>query len=575
MGDAPSNEIWHSVLHLVSSQGGPARPRRGEDGIHPPGSRTGAVNEAFLQCAAYILGEYGGAAAVEVHKANGTNGVNGTNGAVNSQSVLLHRHYHVALRPQCQGDDAQLLREDAHEGARQCGAGERRSTPSWTPSSRSIDPESPADGPSSILHWPANPETGRRRARGPCRRGRSRTLCCSASLIVGNDLDSQESCELQPGWIDDQIDWGKDPGATAGVNVAGPEHVEDAEAIEEAEAQAPQVANLMDLLTFGDDDEIQPMAASATVAALPGGADNLGGELSSLEDASHPPGDQRETQAQTIIATQNPLFVGDEDPPPRQAAGSSTDPLRPIASWRGALCGSEAGVLFEDGNLQVGVRMHADAPIATVELDFFVGNKTTDEIQLTGFEPLRIDPDQFDMALADHPRKILPGQQIHVTSKWTCLVPYSSLPELQIEYNTAEGDTGVRAAHVLALPLSVNKFAKPAAIPAEIFLKRWNQVLGPPFKLSRSLRGDFRDKGAIEASLVSFGLHPVVVPALGPRAVSGAAIFHCANGKLNQVPCMVSVTVDGASSSVEVTTADPDVSFGYLTGLVCFLEAIV
>lgn len=549
MGEAPSNEIWQSVLHLVSSRE-ELHARAVEKTISL--LEEGVVNEAFLQCAAYILGEYG---PVDAH----------------DQFVLLHRHYHGSSAPV----RAMLLNcyEKMRTRAADNAALSKTIDAVMDSEQRSIDPEVQQ----RALEYSAlacNPRLAAT-ALETLPPWQVKNSVLLRKLVVGNDLDSQESCELQPGWIDDQIDWGKDPGATAGVNVAGPEHVEDAEAIEEAEAQAPQVANLMDLLSFGDDDEIQPMAASATVAALPGGADNLGGELSSLEDASHPPGDQRETQAQTIIATQNPLFVGDEDPPPRQADGSSTDPLRPIASWRGALCGSEAGVLFEDGNLQVGVRMHADAPIATVELDFFVGNKTTDEIQLTGFEPLRIDPDQFDMALADHPRKILPGQQIHVTSKWTCLVPYSSLPELQIEYNKAEGDTGVRAAHVLALPLSVNKFAKPAAIPAEIFLKRWNQVLGPPFKLSRSLRGDFRDKGAIEASLVSFGLHPVVVPALGPRAVSGAAIFHCANGKLNQVPCMVSVTVDGASSSVEVTTADPDVSFGYLTGLVCFLEAIL
>jgi AP-2 complex subunit alpha len=551
MGEAPSDEIWHSVLHLVSS-----REELHDSAVKKTMSllEEGVVNEAFLQAAAYILGEYGAMDA-------------------QVQFMALHRHYHGspatvrAMMLNCYekmrtrvADNAALAKTiDAIMESEQL----------------SIDP----DVQQRAIEYAAlasNPELAATTLRKlPPWQVKNSVLL--RKLVIGNDLDSQESAEFQPGWLDDQIEgpeWGQDPDAS--VELAVPEGATNAVATEEPEnpgAQTAPVADLMDLLSFGDDDE---SAAPATIVA-PAGASILAvDELSSLADAPLPPGDQKYQEPQIARVTENPLFVGDNEvAPPRPNAVSSTAPLRPIASWRVSLYGSEAGVLFEDGNLQVGVRMHGDAPSATLHLDFFVGNKTTGDIELQAFVPLQINPDQFDVSLADHPRTILPGQQIQIASKWTCLMPYSGLPELQLEYSTADGDAQARAAHVLALPVTVNKFAKPAAIPAEIFLKRWNQVPGPPFKLSRSLRGDVRDKQAVESSLVSFGLQPVVVPALGPHVVTAAAIFHCTNGKLKQVPCMASVTVDGTSSSVEVTTADGDVSYALLTALVAFYEAIL
>lgn len=550
MGEAPSNEIWHSVLHLVSS-----REELHARAVEKTMSllEEDVVNDAFLQCAAYILGEYG---PVDSH----------------GQFVALHRHYHGSPAP------VRAMMLNCYEKMRTRAADNAALAKTidaiMDSERRSIDP----DVQQRALEYAAlasNPELAATTLEKlPPWQVKNSVLL--RKLVTGNELDSQESCDLQPGWLDDQIDgpeWGLDADAPTSTKVADPEDVQDTVAIEEPESQAPPVSDLMDLLSFEDDKETAPAAATATVVSP---AADILGELSSLQDTPQSPGDQKERDSQTTLFAENPLFVGeDEAPPLRPTAGSSTDPLRPIASWRVPLYGSEAGVLFEDGNLQVGVRMHSEAPSATLEMDFFVGNKTTGDIELTAFEPLRINPEQLDMSLADHPRTILPGQQIQISSKWTCLVPYSGLPEFQLEYSTSDSDAKDRAAHVLALPLTVNKFGKPAAIPAEIFLKRWNQVPGPPFKLSRSLRGDFRDKQAMEASLVSFGLQPVVVPALGPRVVSAAAIFHCTNGKLKQVPCMVSVTMDGASSFVEVTTADADVSFGMLTALVGFLETFL
>jgi hypothetical protein len=112
-----------------------------------------------------------------------------------------------------------------------------------------------------------------------------------------------------------------------------------------------------------------------------------------------------------------------------------------------------------------------------------------------------------------------------------------------------------------------------------MFLKRWNQVNGPPFKLGRSLSGNATwDTQAVQDTLVAFGMQPVVVPALGAGAVNAASIFHCARGTVKAVPCMVRVSPQGKNTGgalIEVATADEAVSLSMLVGLVGVFERIL
>ena len=569
MGDTPSNEIWHSVLHLVSS--------REELHAHAVEKtvailQDGTVNEAFLQCAAYILGEYGAADAADAR----------------TQFVLLHRHYHGA------SSQAKAMMLNCYEKMRtraagsDCGATFAKTVDSIMDSERrNIDPEIQQRA-LEYFALASNPELAGV-ALKELPRWEVKNSVLLRKLIVGNDLDDQSSRELQPAWLDDADRIGErvgdeGRGGRNGVELATMESAEapppgDVDKDEtENHVEAPDAA-LLDLLSFDE-------PSTTTATAGPAGDDILAlADLSpvDVEKTAYSP----QAQSASMKATENPLFTDDETnvaPIPR-----AMDPLVPVSDLRGALYGSQSGVLYEDGNLQIGIRLHTGVSVsvpnepgspvsqvssaspASLGVDFFLGNKTTADLRLTTFAPLRIDPAQFNVSFPAAPPTILPGQQVHITTSWTCLLPYATPPEVQLEYATAS-DQPQHAARVLPLPLTANKFAKPASIPAEMFLKRWNQVTGPPFKLSRSLQGDVRDMGAVEAVLVAFGMQPVVVPALGDRAVNGVTIFHCLNGYLKQVPCMASVSLVGTGVLLEVATADADVSASLLIGLVGLAE---
>ena len=560
MGDVPSDEIWHSVLHLVSSRED-LHAHAVEKTVSILQAEDGTINEALLQCAAYILGEYGGADAVEVH---GVNGVNGTNGAVNSQFLLLHRHYHAAS-PQ-----AKAMMLNCYEKMRTRAPATLAKTIDAVMDSerRSIDPEIQQRA-LEYFALASNPEmAGVALKELPKWEVKNSVLL--RKLIVGNDLDDQSSREFQPAWLEE--DDGADDGAEGAAAAAAAEGAEVPVAADdvplsnrEDPGSQPPVADLMDLLSFGDEggagaaDNSDPSDPFTSVTAA---ATN---DLSPVVDeTTYSP---HEEERQDSTAHHNPLF------------GAAPEALRlvPPVSDLNALYGAQSGVLFEDHNLQVGVRMHSEADAQTVVLGFYIGNKTGDEIKLRTFVPMHVDAGRFVFSFPEPPPTILPGQQVHISTSWTCLRPYSEVPAVELEYTTAESDA--KAARILALPLTPNKFSTPASIPAEMFLKRWNQVNGPPFKLGRSLGGNATwDTQAVEDTLVAFGMQPVVVPALGAGAVNAASIFHCASGTVKAVPCMVRVSPQGKNTGgalIEVATADEAVSLSMLVGLVGVFERIL
>jgi AP-2 complex subunit alpha len=557
MGDASSNEVWHSVLHLVSSQ----------EELHRHAAekavailRDGVVNEAFLQCAAYILGEYGATISNSVD--GDTRSASTTD--IPSQFVLLHKHYHgsssqvKAMMLNCY----EKMRTRAVENTTLC----KTIDAIMDSERRNIDPEIQQRA-LEYFALTSNPQVANI-ALQELPKWDVKNSVLLRKLVIVNDLDAQESREFQPAWIDDEAtDIVTENIGGSGQNAANESAENDEETVKDSHVETSQTADLLDLLTFGDDDagtnaahmtDIVDVFNKAESSGLPPGED----EANQLEEPQHTP-------MPPMITAENPLFVDTDGPP------HSTDPLIPVNELMNALYGSQSGVLYEDGNLQIGARMHRDdARPSDVELGFFIGNKTTSDVHITCLRPLRVDPIHFDVSFAVPPPTILPGQQVQVASTWTCLRPYVVLPEIQLQYRTSAGD---QADRVLALPLTANKFAKPAVIPAEMFLKRWNQVTGPPFKLSRSLQGDFRDRDAVEAALVAFGMQPVVVPALGTRAVTAVAIFHCTNGKLKQVPCMACVSLEESGSTgllLEVATADADVSASFLLGLIGMMETM-
>lgn len=139
----------------------------------------------------------------------------------------------------------------------------------------------------------------------------------------------------------------------------------------------------------------------------------------------------------------------------------------------------------------------------------------------------------------------------------TCLAASPAAPVLQLGYAVA--GTGQVLSRTLELPLIVTKFCAAVEVPSAVFAQRWQQVAGPPLKLSRPLGGGAA-RGGVEALLTALHLRLLPGADPDPATVCAACVFHSGGAggvPLRQVPCMVKVTgVGGASAVVTVATAD-------------------
>jgi len=246
-------------------------------------------------------------------------------------------------------------------------------------------------------------------------------------------------------------------------------------------------------------------------------------------------------------------FASSSDSPVVTAAGPIM-PIGDIGAWYRAVCRGSSGVLYEDPNLQVGLRISATGPLASVGI--FMGNKAGHTLKRV---VCAVPPaPAFSLSLATVPNSIDPGRQIHVQLEATCLAPYTAPPVLQLGY-TIQGE-GSTAARTLDLPLPVTRFCQPVEVPQSVFTARWAQVAGAPFKLSQAVT---MTAGPAEVAGVLSSLHLRMLDGVDPTegTVCAACVFHCGTPQARQVPCMVKVeglVVGGgrARASVTVATAD-------------------
>ena len=506
-GDASSNEIWHSVVHLVS----------GKEDLHTQAVekvlsilKGEVVNDMFLQCAAYILGEYGG---------------NSTTPA-SDQFRLLHQYYFSLPAP------AKATVLNCYEKMR----------------SREKESSELAKNIEDLLDSEAksmNPEIQQRALE-------YKALCNNPDIasialqtlpewevkksvllrkLVGKDASAEEARD-RPSWLSsvDSIDEEDITDSAAKVDIASEGVTEDIP-IEE-----PKPVELMDLLSFDDEPEQNVV-----------------------------------TKDENLQVFDNEAFEKEEEPAQRQEEESdietsSTEPIGDLASWRISLYASVSGVLYEDSNLQIGVRICGES--SNLEMDFYLGNKSSGALDL---KKVSIPPTPyFDVTKNEAPASIEAGQQILLKSCWTCLLPYSTLPVLQIQYINFKGESMARS---MTLPLPVTKFCKPVSVPSSVFVTRWNQVTGAPFKLTERVHfSQSVVKDDLERLLRNLNCEIVDVD-IGTPSVNAVSIFHCTNGPVKQVPCMISLSpVDHSMTNVQdlaisVATADAAVSASFMDAL--------
>lgn len=139
------------------------------------------------------------------------------------------------------------------------------------------------------------------------------------------------------------------------------------------------------------------------------------------------------------------------------------------------------GVLYEDGQLQVGLRSEYRGQMACIIL-YFANKTPTTMVSFT--TTLDIAPEEKDKLTYDV--KSLPDNTISEGSEAQQMIMFEAKtlftkpPTIRISYLA-----GALQAVTLAIPLAIHKYMEAAELDADDFFKRWKQIGGAPREAQR------------------------------------------------------------------------------------------
>jgi len=284
--------------------------------------------------------------------------------------------------------------------------------------------------------------------------------------VVQKQLDKAKvGGESGPARAADKLDEDEDeepaaPPATVGAPVAPPDLIGSI-SDDPALAPVPAPESAAGLLSGLDLGGVVPEPLAPAPAALSVGKDDLLGLMS---------GGEPTPAAAASGATDDLLGLMSGAPAPSPApaavplAGGGAQG-RTTAQWR-ALCLRNDGVLHEDANVQVGIKMEFQNHQG--RLAVYVGNKTGAPMtslatQLSPCEPLAIQ----SQPLANC---VNPRAQVNQMLMIECTHAYGEAPQIALRFvATPAGPVQL----VLPLPLPPSKFLQPLQCDAADFFRRW------------------------------------------------------------------------------------------------------
>ncbi|KAH9893706.1 Adaptor protein complex AP-2 alpha subunit [Xylariomycetidae sp. FL2044] len=219
------------------------------------------------------------------------------------------------------------------------------------------------------------------------------------------------------------------------------------------------------------------------------------------------------------------------------------------------------GVLFEDGQLQVGVRSEYRGQMACLILYF--ANKTPATV--SSFTTT-LDLDESEKAHLTWDIKALPDSTIAQGGQSRQIIMFESkkvftkAPTVRISYLA-----GALQALTLKLPLTAHKFMDPAELSAEDFFKRWKQIGGAPREAQQifGLTGGKDGNREITEAFVRktiLGFRWGILDSVDPNRqnIVGASVLHTSEG--GKFGCLLRLEPNYASQMIRLTIRATDES---------------
>jgi AP-2 complex subunit alpha len=548
-GDTVVDDVWHSVVQLVAGEQ-QLQKYAAEKIIEA--LRRGTSADVFLRCAAFILGEHGKNIAGSV--------------PLKEQFTLLHARFPAAL------PETKAMMLTAYEKLQaSAGAGDVELK---TSVGEVLDRYSSA----------ADAELQQRAVeyRGLSSRPDAAAVALQplppwekrASLLLRRlaekQGDGEDESREQPAWLQEAQQENEAVAAAAeeavtGVAVDVPPAAAETTSGEGTSPNGAVVASpavvipdLLSLLDLEDDSSgLFPATTTSPTGAAGGAVDP------SHQSTNNPALDALSGLSVPVAASANPFAEPHHQQHHQQHPATTSmaiEPIGDVTSWLTALCQSNSGILYEDPNLQVGVKMTSESGSSHVKVDLYLGNKNAHGNALARLVCSTPPSPAFALALGAPPLVLEPGRQVQLPLEATCLTPFTRPPVLQLGYSIAGSGGQGTMARTLDLPLVVTKFCAPVEVPTAVFTTRWAQVVGAPFKLSQNVvcRGGEDDVGRLLSVLQLQVLPKEVDPT--PGTVAAACVFHCGMPpQTRQIPCMVKIEGllgAGAPAVLTVATAD-------------------
>ncbi|KAK3988172.1 putative AP-2 complex subunit alpha [Cladorrhinum sp. PSN332] len=218
------------------------------------------------------------------------------------------------------------------------------------------------------------------------------------------------------------------------------------------------------------------------------------------------------------------------------------------------------GVLYEDGQLQVGVRSEYRGQMACLILYFT--NKTP---ALISSFTTTLDLDQAEKVNLSWDVKGLPDTTINQGSQGQQVIMFEAKkvfersPTIRISYLA-----GALQALTLKLPVTIHKFMDPAELSAEDFFKRWKQIGGAPreaqqvFGLTAGAKDQQRELNDGFIRDVISGFRWGVLNNVDPNAKNfvGASVVHTSEG--GKIGCLLRLEPNYATQMVRLTIRATD-----------------
>lgn len=209
-----------------------------------------------------------------------------------------------------------------------------------------------------------------------------------------------------------------------------------------------------------------------------------------------------------------------------------------IDRWFERLTYSMEGVLFEDVQIQIGVKSEFHGHLGRVALYF--GNKMASA--LTSFTATvdGFDPNALSVTFTKIPQTVIhPTSQSQQLLQVECKNIFTAPPVLQVSFVA-----GALQTHRIQLPIVLSKFFEPVRLTPEDFFERWKLIGGPPREAQQIFPIRLDSSGHIESTkqqkIVSgsrFQILPDVDPS--PSNIVGAGVLHMSVG--GKVGCLLRV----------------------------------